>query len=333
MKGIYVRGLTKVYRSRVKQPGLRASVKAFYRPEYRQITAVNGIDLDVQMGERVSFIGPNGAGKSTTIKMLTGILSPTSGRISVAGLDPASQRQALAMRIGTVFGQKSQLWFHLPPADSFELLGAIYGLDPDTLKKRTARLREQFGLTDFFTTPVRKLSLGQRIRCEVAASLLHEPEVLFLDEPTIGLDVVVKRELRERILEMNREKGVTIFLTSHDAGDIENVCERAVIIDGGKIVLDERVSRLRTNHLTGKRITVRYAGDISAIRPEWAAGFSAAPDSVTVNIDTRRIAVDEAVKQLLALGDVIDISVEDPTMEQIIASIFEKGGASACANT
>ena len=221
-------------------------------------------------------------------------------------------RRELSRHIGTVFGQKSQLWFHLPAADSFKLLGAIYDIDSPTLEKRTARLRDQFGLGDFFNTPVRRLSLGQRIRCEVAASLIHEPELLFLDEPTIGLDVVVKRELRERILEMNREKGVTVFLTSHDAGDIENICQRAVVIDGGGIVLDESVEGLRTKHMTVKKLTVRYAGE------------SCAPGCVVCEIDTRRIGAEEALGHLLSLGSVTDISVEDPTMEQIIASIFEK---------
>ena len=332
MNCVEATGLTKVYRSRIKQPGLRASIRAFYRPEYREVTAVRGVNLSVKPGERLAFIGPNGAGKSTTIKMLTGILTPTSGKVRVLGLDPMAQRRELARRIGTVFGQKSQLWFHLPPADSFELLGAIYDIDGAELKRRTSQLRERFELADFFHTPVRRLSLGQRIRCEVAASLLHEPELLFLDEPTIGLDVVVKRELRERILEMNRENGVTVFLTSHDAGDIENVCERAVVIDGGGVVLDESVSALRQNHLSVKKLTVRYAAEVSAARPEWAAGFSCSGGCIAADVDARRIAVDEALKYLVSLGPVKDISVEDPTMEQIIASVFS-GGERKCANT
>lgn len=332
MNCVEATGLTKVYRSRVKRPGLGASIRAFYRPEYREVTAVRGINLSVKQGERLAFIGPNGAGKSTTIKMLTGILTPTSGEVRVLGLDPMAQRRELARRIGTVFGQKSQLWFHLPPADSFELLGAIYDIDGAELKRRTSQLRERFALTDFFHTPVRRLSLGQRIRCEVAASLLHEPELLFLDEPTIGLDVVVKRELRQRILEMNRENGVTVFLTSHDAGDIENVCERAVVIDGGGIVLDESVSALRQSHLSGKKLTVRYAADVSPARPEWALSFKSADGCVSADVDSKRIAVDEALKYLISLGPVKDVSVEDPTMEQIIASIFS-GGESKCANT
>ena len=324
MYSVTAKNLTKTYRTQVKQPGLRAAFRALVRPEYREVQAVRGIDLQVEQGQRLAFIGPNGAGKSTTIKMMTGILSPTSGALSVLGLSPMENRRELSRHIGTVFGQKSQLWFHLPAADSFKLLGAIYDIDGPTLEKRTARLRDQFGLGDFFNTPVRRLSLGQRIRCEVAASLIHEPELLFLDEPSIGLDVVVKRELRERILEMNREKGVTVFLTSHDAGDIENICQRAVVIDGGGIVLDESVEGLRTKHMTVKKLTVRYAGEYCAATPAWARRFSCAPGCVVCEIDTRRIGAEEALGHLLSLGSVTDISVEDPTMEQIIASIFEK---------
>lgn len=224
MDCVLAKGLKKTYRARVKNPGLAASLRALAKPEYREVEAVRGIDFSVRAGERLAFIGPNGAGKSTTIKMMTGILSPTAGKITVLGLEPMRDRKRLSRRIGTVFGQKSQLWFHLPPADSFELLGAIYDIDHAILQNRTRSLIEQFQLGEFFRTPVRKLSLGQRIRCEVAASLLHEPEILFLDEPTIGLDVVVKQELRARILEMNKERGTTVFLTSHDAGDIEHIC-------------------------------------------------------------------------------------------------------------
>lgn len=325
MDCVNAKGLTKTYRTRVKKPGLAAAVRAFTRPEYRQVQAVRGIDLHIESGERVAFIGPNGAGKSTTIKMMTGILSPTSGELSVLGLNPMAERKKLSMKIGTVFGQKSQLWFHLPPADSFELLGAIYDIDRDVLKKRTTQLREQFELTDFFNTPVRRLSLGQRIRCEVAASLLHEPEALFLDEPTIGLDVVVKRQLRERILEMNQEKGVTVFLTSHDAGDIENICQRAIVIDDGGIVLDESVENLRTRHISKKRLTVRYGAKVSHELPDWAMDADCAADHIAVTVDTHSFPVDAALNFLVSKGPVRDISVEDPTMEQIIASIFTKG--------
>ena len=327
MDCVYATGLTKTYRTKIKQPGLAAAIRALTKPEYKEVQAVKGIDLHIRKGERVAFIGPNGAGKSTTIKMMTGILSPTAGELKVMGLEPMSQRKELSKRIGTVFGQKSQLWFHLPPSDSFELLGAIYDIEKNTLKKRTEELKERFDLGEFFNTPVRRLSLGQRIRCEVAASLIHEPEALFLDEPTIGLDVVVKRQLREQILEMNREKGTTVFLTSHDAGDIENICERAIVIDGGGIVLDESVDSLRTKHISKKRLTVRYAGFVSPEMPDWAQDADVKDDSIAVTVDTRAVPVEKALNFMVGKGQVRDISVEDPTMEQIIASIFTGEGA------
>jgi ABC-2 type transport system ATP-binding protein len=231
MEAIRVANLKKIYRTRVKGEGLGASFRALAKPVYKEVHAVRDISFSVEKGEILAFIGPNGAGKSTTIKMLTGILHPTRGEISVMGFDPVRERQNLSYHIGTVFGQKSQLWFHLPPVDSFTLLGAIYDMDKPTLDKRIAELTERFELGDLLQTPVRKLSLGQRIRCEVAASLLHAPDILFLDEPTIGLDVVVKQNMRELILAMNREQGTTIFLTSHDTSDVEQVCRRAIIIE------------------------------------------------------------------------------------------------------
>ena len=327
MDCVSAKGLTKTYRTKIKQPGLAAAIRALTKPEYKEVQAVKGIDLHIRKGERVAFIGPNGAGKSTTIKMMTGILSPTAGELKVMGLEPMAQRKELSKRIGTVFGQKSQLWFHLPPSDSFELLGAIYDIEKNALKKRTEELKERFDLGEFFNTPVRRLSLGQRIRCEVAASLIHEPEALFLDEPTIGLDVVVKRQLREQILEMNREKGTTVFLTSHDAGDIENICERAIVIDGGGIVLDESVDSLRTKHISKKRLTVRYAGFVSPEMPDWAQDADVKDDSIAVTVDTRAVPVEKALNFMVGKGQVRDISVEDPTMEQIIASIFTGEGA------
>src|SRR5437763_6567765 len=191
-----------------------------------KVEAVKGISLTIPAGQSVAFIGPNGAGKSTTIKMLTGILHPTSGSAQVLGFTPWKERRKLVHQIGAVFGQRSQLWYHLPPRDTFELLARIYNLDRATYLKRRDLLIERFGLGPFLATPVRKLSLGQRMRAEVAASLLHAPRALFLDEPTIGLDVIARQELRDLIREWNREQGVTVFLTSHDAGDLERVARR-----------------------------------------------------------------------------------------------------------
>src|SRR5262245_54035293 len=199
-----------------------------WRRRLSQVTAVDGITLDVPEGQSVAFIGPNGAGKSTTIKILTGILHPSSGFVTVLGLTPWVERRKLAQHIGAVFGQRSQLWYHLPPADTFDLIARIYSLERETYRRTRDALVDRFALGPFMDTPVRKLSLGQRMRAEVAASLLHRPKVLFLDEPTIGLDAVARQELRDLVSEWNSREGATIFLTSHDAGDIEHVAERVV---------------------------------------------------------------------------------------------------------
>ncbi len=231
---------------------------SFWQPSYTSVDAVADISLSVAQGESVAFIGPNGAGKSTTIKMLTGILKPTSGEARVLGINPWAERSKLSRKIGVVFGQRSQLWYHLPPKDTFDLLARIYDLDQRKYRDRRDLLIERFKLTPFFTTQVRKLSLCQRMRAEIAASLLHEPEVLFLDEPTIGLDVIARQELRDLIREWNRDIGLTIFLTSHDAGDIENVCDRVVVVNYGRIVLDGTVSAMRRDHLGAKILRVIF---------------------------------------------------------------------------
>ncbi len=325
MTAIETKNLTKTYRTRVKAEGLAASFRSLFKPVWREVGAVNGISLTVEQGEMVAFIGPNGAGKSTFIKMLCGILYPTGGSLSVLGLSPVKERRKLAMRIGTVFGQKSQLWLHLPAVDSFTLLGAIYEIDDRERRRRVAELSELFELGDFLHTPVRKLSLGQRIRCEVAASLLHDPELLFLDEPTIGLDVVVKQALRELIIRRNRERGTTVFLTSHDPADIEQLCKRAVVIDRGDVVLDSPVERLKSDYLGKKLVEVKFASPQTV--PEMAGvtvltkegGLTAA-----LTVDTARRPIGEVLERLSLTGSVLDITVSNPPMEDIIAAIFQK---------
>ena len=322
MEVIRTEELTKTYMTRVKQQGLRASVRALGRPEYRTVEAVRGVSFSVKQGERLAFIGPNGAGKSTTIKMLTGILTPTSGSCRVLGLDPNAQRRALSRRIGTVFGQKSQLWFHLPPSDSFELLGAIYDIPKPDLKQRICELVDRFSLGGIMDVPVRKLSLGQRIRCEVAASLLHEPEILFLDEPTIGLDVVVKRQIRELIMQMNREKGVTIFLTSHDSTDIERLCQRAIVIGGGRIATDAGVDDLRRRYFSEKVISVKFASDPVLENLPGLTVEKHKDGGYKLRADTSRIEMDDVMRAITQAGTITDMTVEDPPMEQVIADIF-----------
>lgn len=229
---------------------MRGSLQAIFHPHVKEIKAVHDISFTVEEGEMLAFIGPNGAGKSTTIKMLTGILYPDGGHVEVLGIDPARKRKQLAYQIGTVFGQKEQLWTHLTAYDNFRFFGAIYDLTDAETETRIRELADTFDLGAFINTPVRNLSLGQRIRCEIVASLIHKPKVLFLDEPTIGLDPVVKENIRSLIKEMNREYHTTIFLTSHDVGDIEKLCKRMIIVNAGQIVLDDSMSHIMTNYMS-----------------------------------------------------------------------------------
>ena len=220
MNVIEVKNLKKTFKVKIKEKGFKGSIKSIFKPKYKSIKAVNNITFNVEKGEILAFIGPNGAGKSTTIKMLTGILQPDSGNVMVNGINPSKNRKQLAYSIGTVFGQKEQLWTHLTPYDNFKFFAAIYDIDSRVADKRIKELIETFELHDFVNTPVRNLSLGQRIRCEIVASLIHKPDVLFLDEPTIGLDPVVKENIRTLIKRMNKEYKTTVFLTSHDVSDI-----------------------------------------------------------------------------------------------------------------
>jgi ABC-2 type transport system ATP-binding protein len=299
-----------------------------FRRTRTELLAVDGIDLDVPAGQAVAFIGPNGAGKSTTIKMLTGILHPTSGQAQVLGMTPWLERRRLCRHIGAVFGQRSQLWYHLPAHETFELLARVYGLEPERYRRVRAELIERFALGPFLGTPVRKLSLGQRMRAEVAASLLHEPRVLFLDEPTIGLDVVARQELRSVIREWNREQGVTVFLTSHDAGDIEGVARRALVINHGRVVLDDTVAGLRRRYLGSKVLRVRFHEPPAPIRLDGVTVVEAAGAALKLDVDTRVVAIERALGEVLRAGPVADIAIEDPPLEDVIAHIYTQAAPS-----
>ncbi|MFZ5353655.1 MAG: ABC transporter ATP-binding protein [Bacillota bacterium] len=327
MSIIKVENLCKTFKVKTKDAGLRGSLKSVLSPSYRFVEAVNNISFNVEKGEILAFIGPNGAGKSTTIKMLTGILYPSSGNIEVLGMNPTKQRKELSYNIGTVFGQKSQLWFHLPPLDSFNLLGNIYEIERTKLKKRIDFLKEVFEIGDLMDVPVRKLSLGQRIRCEIAASILHEPEIIFLDEPTIGLDVVVKQKIRELIMQLNKEEKTTIFLTSHDAGDIEQLCKRAIIINHGVVVLNESIKKLKYDYLSKKVIQIKY-NDIVDIQGCDLDIVKSKGNALKVQVDTSKQDIEEVLTTLIKCGKVNDITISDPPMEEIIALIYQqnKGG-------
>jgi len=323
---IQTQQLTKTFVANEKQPGLRGSVRAIFRPIQRETQAVKSITFDVEKGERLAFIGPNGAGKSTTIKMLVGILHPTSGQAQVLGKTPWVERQKLAYEIGSVFGQKSQLWYHLPPADSFELLSRIYELDKSAYRQRLDYLIELFDIGDYMHAPVRKLSLGERMRCEIAASLLHRPRILFLDEPTIGLVVIVKQRIRDLILELYQQEDVTIFLTSHDAGDVEILCKRAMVINHGQVIYDGRVSTLKRDYMHTKTVSLKLGQAWQGFDRPGVQVLKHKGYGVKLQVDTGAAPIEQVVGELLAQYAIADITVNNPPMESIIAQIYGEGG-------
>lgn len=321
---IKISNISKVFTFPVKRKGA-SFLRNLISPEIKTVTAVNSISLTVKAGERIAFIGPNGAGKSTTIKMLTGILFPSEGSISVLGFDPSKDRKKLAYHIGTVFGQRSQLFPNLPITDSFEFFGVMYDLSKAEIAARTKQLIEQFDLGDFANQPVRKLSLGQRMRAEIAVSLIHKPKIIFLDEPTIGLDVVAKKALRELLIKINQEEKTTIFLTSHDVGDIETLCERTVIINHGKIVTDMATSELGKSFVHEKYISLVLESELTK-NPKLPDGIKyASIDSgkVTLSVDLRKYTVSDALQKVLPYFKVSDIDVYNVDLETVIREMYE----------
>ncbi len=351
MSIIEVEALAKTFRTRERAAGLAGSLRSFVVPRYREREAVKPISFSLEPGELLAFIGPNGAGKSTTIKMLTGILYPTSGKARVLGLVPWQQRHRLAFRIASVYGQKSQLWYHLPPQDTFDLLARIYELDMREYRKRRDFLVEVFDIGDHMRTPARKLSLGERMRCELAAALLHKPSVIFLDEPTIGLDVIAKQRIRELIAQLNAEESMTVFLTSHDAGDIEQVCRRAIVINHGEIILDAPVSKLKRDYLKAKtvdllleepaaallktdagsgkqRLSVQSPGSIheELQEIEGVQVLKAKGHGLKLEIDTARAPLEPIIAAVMERCHILDMTISDPPMEEIIATIYRQEG-------
>ncbi len=327
MSAITVTNLQKTFQSKRKAAGLGASLRSLIRPEYNLVEAVRGLSFEMENGELLGFIGPNGAGKSTTIKILTGILHPSGGEASVLGFTPWKERQKLAFQIGTVFGQRPQLWYHLPAIDTFTLFGKIYELDDAFIRQRIGFLSEAFDLKDLLETPVRKLSLGQRMRCEVAASLLHKPKLLLLDEPSIGLDVVAKQHIRDAIRTMSTEENVGVLLTSHDASDLEALCHKVIIVNHGQIVYRDKVSNLKRKFLTRKTVEVRYAEEVSAsFTVEGMETLKVGRYGVKLSFDTHTTPAGAMLARLSAAGTLVDITIADPPLEEVIAMIYEQAG-------
>jgi len=325
MRVIEAEALTKNFRVKRKEKGMRGSIRALFHPQTEEIRAVDGVSFGVEEGEVLAFIGPNGAGKSTTIKMLTGILYPDGGRVEVLGIDPVKKRKQLAYQIGTVFGQKEQLWTHLTPYDNFCFFGAIYDLSGREAEWRIAELSEIFELSDFINTPVRNLSLGQRIRCEIVASLIHKPKVLFLDEPTIGLDPVVKENIRMLIKQMNRELHTTIFLTSHDIGDIEKLCRRIVIVNSGQIVMDDSMEHLKYHYLNRKIVEVKLREETVPPPTEGITILKQKGSHVRFEVDTSVMKINDALRSIDA-EHVEDINISNIPLENIIMEIYRSEG-------
>lgn len=327
---IRTRALRKEFRRSVRPPGFAGFFRSVVgRAPVETTVAVKGLDLEVERGERIAFIGPNGSGKSTTIKMLTGILHPSSGDAEVLGFNPWRERSMLAYHLGSVFGQKSQLWFHLPPIETFFLLSKIFELEESFYRRRVDELVEAFGIASYLRTPVRKLSLGERMRCELVASLLHRPSLLLLDEPTIGLDVVAKGKLREHVRHANEQEGTTIFITSHDAGDVETLAERVIVIAEGEVIFDGPVEDLRRRFLRRKRLEVKLAepatapaGDATGAGVPWSV-VSWSDYTIVLDLDESRPgAARDAMTFLTDRFAVEDITISEPPLEEVIRAIY-----------
>jgi ABC-2 type transport system ATP-binding protein len=294
-----------------------------------EVQAVDRVSFEIPAGEIVGYIGPNGAGKSTTIKMLTGILVPTSGTAEVAGVVPWEKRRQLAGRIGVVFGQRTQLWWDLPLSESLELLQYMYRVPDDRFRHTYAMAKELLDLTPFLDTPVRQLSLGQRMRGDLAAALLHEPPILYLDEPTIGLDLVAKTRIRDFLAQLNADTGVTVLLTTHDLADIEHLCRRIIVIDHGRIVHDGSLAELRGTVATSRRLTVDF--DVS---PNLDGGLDRLPlrllsldgPRLHVEFDRHLVSAPDVMTMLGRFGSIRDVSIEEPPIEDVIRTLYASTG-------
>jgi ABC-2 type transport system ATP-binding protein len=331
MLRIEAKGLTKEFKSYISRPGLSGAFRDLFKRQYKTMRAVDGIDLEIAPGEIVGYIGENGAGKSTTIKMLTGILMPTSGYLRVNGMDPHREREKFVRTIGVVFGQRSQLWWDIAVQESFTLLKKVYRLSDAEYKRHMGHVIDVLEIGELLPKPVRKLSLGQRMRCELAAALIHNPPLLFLDEPTIGLDVLVKLKIRDFLKEMNQTYGTTILLTTHDLSDIEALSSRVVMLDSGKIIYDGGLNELRTTWGNEKKVMIEFtrAADIRELEQltEHLPVVWQKEDELRFRavFGETEVAVSDLLARIISRYEVKDISVEAVSTEEIVRKIYEEG--------
>ena len=315
--------ICKTFRVAKRNAGMGEAVRALFRREYTLIHALQDISFQIRDGEMVGYIGPNGAGKSSTIKIMSGILNPDSGMCRIDGLIPWKNRRAHVRNIGVVFGQRSQLWWDVPVIDSFELIRDIYEVEPSAYRQTLDKLVTLLNLSEIIRTPVRQLSLGQRMRCEIAASLLHNPGILFLDEPTIGLDAVSKIAVRNFIRQLNREQKTTVILTTHDMQDIEALTERILLVGRGQILLDGTLDELKSRNAPVRRMNVLYAGGYFDL-PEGVMLTSDENGHAAFTVDTRKCSVSHAIEQLSRHAEITDLSVEGATAEELVVSLYEE---------
>ncbi len=324
---VRVSRLTKVFKSFRREEGLAAALKSLVKRTKTEISAVADVNFEIAPGEMVGYIGANGAGKSTTIKMLTGILTPTSGEIRCNGFEPHRERTRYVATIGVVFGQRTQLWWDIAVVESFRLLKEIYGLTEEQYRERMDLFDKVLGLKAYLHQPVRKLSLGERMRCDLAASLLHRPPLLFLDEPTIGLDVVAKANVREFLQEINSRDGTTVLLTTHDLADIETLCKRVIVIDHGRLLFDGALNELRDRILPVTSIVfdVKRAPDPSELTFQGSPIREIGLHRYRLDLDRRYVAPATAVKDIVNRFEVSDLKIEEPEVEEVVKRIYQEG--------
>lgn len=322
MSYIVVDGISKTFKVSKRSSGMKAALKSFFKRNYVYVDAVKDISFSIEKGEIVGYIGPNGAGKSTTIKMLSGILLPTAGNIKVNGFNPFKDRKKYVSNIGVVFGQRSQLAWDIPAEDTFDLLRDIYKLDDKKYQKNKEELVKLLNIEEIIKKPVRTLSLGERMRCEICASLLHEPEILFLDEPTIGLDAVSKKIVRDFILKINKEKKVTVILTTHDMMDIDTLAKRIILIGKGKILYDGSLKKLKTEYGSYKNINVKTDDTIKEIKLKGIISKKKIDGGYNLIIDSNLVTVSKVVNYL-SKYHITDLDIDNEQIDDIILKLYE----------
>ncbi len=321
---ISVKNISKEYKISKRDGGMKNAVKSFFKREYKKIQALNDISFNIKKGEIVGYIGPNGAGKSTTIKIMCGILLPTSGECIIDGYIPWKQRKEYVSNIGVVFGQRSGLWWDVPPIDSFELLKDIYNISQKNYEEKLNELKESLDLGEIINIPTRQLSLGQRMRCEIAAALLHNPKILFLDEPTIGLDAVSKLSLRKCIKKINETTGLTIILTTHDMQDIEALTNRIILIGKGKILYDGSLEKIKEKYKDKMKINIKFTYTDKKIQMKNIKVLEQTEESASLILKHREDNMTDILNELAKQVEITDIGIEEMSTDDVIAKLYKE---------